>query len=290
MKNVCNYSLIRFMPYPDTGEFINLGLALLCPQTGFFDYLLETSKTRRITQFFPELTGHLIAFRKERRAVQSEMDRIHKLLQRAGEGMRLDLEAEQANQVFAGLLHAREGVFHYSPIRTVMADHPAECLQDLFHYYVRRNFTFHNDGNEEERIRKSVHDTLVRRELSSYFTRKIYMDEHVKVSLPFVHLREGRSICGIRPLNFDLMETQDIVAKGDRWKSRIDRLRDIPDHPSELLIVTKLPENVHSQRWRVAAEMMEELDLIEGLRCAVDREEEAKVLSFARRFVLAAHD
>ncbi|WP_122365762.1 DUF3037 domain-containing protein, partial [Pseudomonas syringae group genomosp. 3] len=25
MKYICNYSILRFLPYPETGEFVNIG-------------------------------------------------------------------------------------------------------------------------------------------------------------------------------------------------------------------------------------------------------------------------
>jgi hypothetical protein len=33
---VCNYAIARFRPYRETAEFVNVGVVLLCPPTGFF--------------------------------------------------------------------------------------------------------------------------------------------------------------------------------------------------------------------------------------------------------------
>lgn len=30
-KLICNYSVIRFLPYPETGEFVNVGILACCP-------------------------------------------------------------------------------------------------------------------------------------------------------------------------------------------------------------------------------------------------------------------
>lgn len=32
----CNYSVIRFLPYPESGELVNIGVVVNSPQTGFF--------------------------------------------------------------------------------------------------------------------------------------------------------------------------------------------------------------------------------------------------------------
>ncbi len=57
MKNrfICNFAVVRFLPYPETEEFVNIGVVLACPQTGLFDYTLEKRRRDRITHFFPEM-------------------------------------------------------------------------------------------------------------------------------------------------------------------------------------------------------------------------------------------
>src|SRR5439155_17447405 len=52
---VCNYAIARFRPYRESGELVNVGVALLCPQVDFFGYIFESRKHKRITDFFPEL-------------------------------------------------------------------------------------------------------------------------------------------------------------------------------------------------------------------------------------------
>ena len=37
-KLACNYTVLRFLPYTETGEFVNLGVALACPDLHWFDY------------------------------------------------------------------------------------------------------------------------------------------------------------------------------------------------------------------------------------------------------------
>ena len=43
-------------PHPEAGEFVNIGVALHSPETGFFDFkLLDAKRTSRVNGFFPEL-------------------------------------------------------------------------------------------------------------------------------------------------------------------------------------------------------------------------------------------
>ncbi len=50
-KTICNYAVIRFLPYPETEEFVNVGVILACPETRTIDYMLETRRRDRITGF-----------------------------------------------------------------------------------------------------------------------------------------------------------------------------------------------------------------------------------------------
>ena len=82
MKNkvACNYTVIRFLPYPETGEFVNLGIAMACPDMHWFDYRLETRRIDRITNFFPELKHNKAAFTEGRKLFRDELERIGKML------------------------------------------------------------------------------------------------------------------------------------------------------------------------------------------------------------------
>ena len=51
----CNYAVLRFLPYPETQEFVNIGVVLMCPELRWFDYRTETRRRDRVTGFFPEL-------------------------------------------------------------------------------------------------------------------------------------------------------------------------------------------------------------------------------------------
>src|SRR4051812_18233105 len=57
---VCNYAPVRFLPYREIGEFVNVGVVVHCPQTDHFIYrLVPLKRTGRVTKFFPELDPKL---------------------------------------------------------------------------------------------------------------------------------------------------------------------------------------------------------------------------------------
>lgn len=136
MKFACNYAIARFLPYAETGEFVNVGIALMCPESAFFDFLLAGT-SRRVTGFFPQLDPSIYGagleyFREELASLRDSLQR--KELRVAGGGF----EREYALGVFRELVKARESIFRFSPARTVLAEDPAACLKSLYVSYIER--------------------------------------------------------------------------------------------------------------------------------------------------------
>ena len=42
-KFAYRYAIVQFQPYSETGEFANVGVVLVCPETGFFDFKLQAA-------------------------------------------------------------------------------------------------------------------------------------------------------------------------------------------------------------------------------------------------------
>lgn len=127
---VCNYAVLRFLPYPETGEFVNLGVALHSPEIGFFDVLLE-SRMKRVTDFFPELDKE--SFSAAREAIAAELDRVKSLI---GKTRAPDL----GRRIFRDVVRPRESVFRFGEVRTVLTEDPKGLAAKLFAQYVSRQF------------------------------------------------------------------------------------------------------------------------------------------------------
>lgn len=54
-KVACQYAIVRFAPYVETGEFANVGVLMVAPRQPYFGFKLETRRHGRITRFFEEL-------------------------------------------------------------------------------------------------------------------------------------------------------------------------------------------------------------------------------------------
>ncbi len=129
---ICNYAVLRFRPYLETGEFINLGVVLFAGSVGFFGFRIETRQQRRVSEFFPELD--VAQFRLARARFRKEVLRVKELLV-APEST---LKAEERLGVFCELVRPRESVFRFTEVSTAMADDLEAKLEELFQRYVRR--------------------------------------------------------------------------------------------------------------------------------------------------------
>ena len=72
MTHAARYSIIRFLPYAETEEFANVGVAMFAPTARYFDFRLS-NKWRRIGAFFDTLDRRVFA--EGVRAFQEELAR-----------------------------------------------------------------------------------------------------------------------------------------------------------------------------------------------------------------------
>ena len=277
-KLACNYTILRFLPYAEPGEFVNLGVALACPDLHWFGYRLETRRLDRITDFFPELKQSKAAFVEGRKLFKDELDRVAKMMNDGKENtqLRFKEDAKLFNQVFLNLVRPREEVFCFSPPRTCLTEEPAAELERLFDFYVERGFA----------QRQEYQETLMTKRLRTVFSAKKIVDltEHTFTSdfchahFPFVRRTGDRYVRAIHPLDLDKVETPKIVEHADRWKNRLQRLKDVPEHPEQVLLVVRRPGA--GKQLDVCQQMCKELNAAGAI--LLPQEDKTEILKFAQ--------
>jgi len=277
-KVACNYTILRFLPYPEPGEFVNLGIAIACPNIHWFDYRMETRRLDRITDFFPELKPTKAAFIEGRKLFKAELDRVVELLNgdKDKDQLRFKEDAKLFNQVFLNLVRPREEIFCFSQPRTCLTENPKAELDRLFNFYVERGFAQHLEYQE----------TLMTKRLRKVFAAKKIVDltEHTFINdlchahFPFVRQVNNRYVRAIHPLDLDKVETPKIVEHADQWKNRLQRLNNVPDHPEKVLLVVRKP--TEGKRLDVCLQMCKELEQVNAL--LLPKEDETSILDFAQ--------
>jgi len=127
-QHACNYALLRFLPYPETGEFVNVGVVAHCAGLNWCGYAADDDDTRRVTQFFPAMVA--ADYQRQRKAIFEELERVRVLILKTN-------DTRLARDIFQELVRTRESVFRFGEIRTAITDNPAALVEQLCVLYVK---------------------------------------------------------------------------------------------------------------------------------------------------------
>ena len=133
----CHYSVARFRPYPETDEFVNVGVVLACPATGYFDFMRDESRhCERVGDFFPELDGNIYLA-----AMNAWEDSLKDWRNFPEDGKTFaDSDRRRLRDAFKDIVRPRDTILFYSAPRVILSDNPAATLKELFNAYVDRRF------------------------------------------------------------------------------------------------------------------------------------------------------
>ena len=191
---VCNYAIARFRPYRETGEFANVGVVLLCPEVDFFGYLFERHKYKRITDFFPELDSNI--FKAGLSGFLKELSRVTTRDNQAAQFVLRD-EVQARIAAFKEVVRTRETIFHFGEVATVLTTDPKAKLEELFDFYIKRQFA--SDREYQEVImRRRLADFLQKIKLAPLLQAgpEASGPTTYNVIVPFVHFQGKQATQG----------------------------------------------------------------------------------------------
>lgn len=265
MKNLaCRYSIIRFLPYQETGEFANVGVVLMCPETGYFDFKLQTRRYGRITDFFSELDSKV--YQESVKLFKLELERLKSYAQDQC------ADVEQRRKLFLALTHPREAIVKLTEARPRLTDNPERMLDQLFRYYVEREFSTHEyrDTIVARRV-KALVDSL---NLDRPFKPVTLGDEFVSGHFPLVQFVGDETVAKvIKPFALNHKEPSKIIQHGASWIDRVKRLRKKGYVPQNVLFAVEGPA-LNADKCQIAfreicRELSEEVTVVDS----VDRDQ-----------------
>jgi DUF3037 family protein len=268
-KLACRYATVRFLPYPETGEFANVGIVLACPAVGYFGFRLQRRRYGRITQFFEHLDAKI--YTQAICHFEQELARV-----KAAEGA--DRNADLLRAAFDALTHPREAILRFGERRAILARDPAQATDQLFARYVEHDFAQreHFELEMERRVQRLLREIPLR---APFRPDEIGNDE-IHARFPLVQTIDGRPAKVIKPLNLTQDEPNRIYDHGDRWISKTARLRRAALLPSDVLFMLKAPPKLAEKRYRAFADIRQQLG---GLGVVVaDEAEQIRILEFAQ--------
>lgn len=273
----CNFAIARFRPYRETGEFVNVGVVLLCPQLGYFGYSFERRKYKRITDFFPELEFDI--FKAGMDGMLKELSRLTAVETKTNDQLMLGAEARLRLAAFKELVRPREALFHFGEVGTLLAADPRAKLQELFDFYIKRQFA--RDREYQEIImRRRLAEFLQKENLARFYKQDQPIgDDSYRIVLPFVHYENTTARRAIKPLHLDKESPTDIYRHGDAWIASVRRLRQINCLPTDLLFAVKQPAS-SPKRQAASDEICRELQALDTHTVAFS--DTKSILDFAR--------
>ena len=273
-KYACQYAIVRFLPYLETGEFANVGVVMACPATGYFNFKL-LNRIRRITAFFEELDTGI--YRRAKSDFQQELQRIHHFLNpQNGEVKHPDF----VSNLFAELTRPREVMMRFEGVRVVMTDDPAQQIDDLFGYYVERHFA--TKAYQEQLLDKTVRKVLVEAKLNKQFqANTIGNTDSYHAKFPFVHFEDGHAVKAIKPLHLAHVDPAAIFDHGWAWVGKVQKLRALHVLPERVLFPVQGPAEADGERFDMFQEIIEKLAANDVQ--VVTTTEIEKIVAFARK-------
>jgi hypothetical protein len=253
-KFACQYALLRFRPFAETGEFANVGIVMLAPDARFFGFKL-LKKYGRITQFFQELDKKV--YLNGRQLFREELERFAAQLRKlALDGRKTVPDVRLAVDLFAEFVRHREAILQFDERRVVLADDPKAKLNALYDFYVERNFV--TKEYQERLLESSIRKLLLRAQVGENYRQVKLGDADFAVNFPFVRMAEGHVDRVIKPLYLAQNDTTKIITHGGQWVDKIRRLRKRQALPESVLFPVTAPA-MDTRAYRAFEEIREDL-------------------------------
>jgi hypothetical protein len=270
-RYACRYAIIRFVPFPETEEFVNIGIILACPSSGYFGFKLQQKKRHgRVTNFFPDIGRD--SYKQAIEMFSRELSRVQYIVHSDLKG-----SADEIRKLFDALIHPREALVQFSSPRARMADDPSRILDKLFGYYVDRNFVTpeYKETILERRIRNLVHAL----DLPKPFKAVELGDEFASANFPLVQEDGNRAVKAIKPFYLAQPEPSKIIAHGGLWVDRISRMRRRNTLPHALMFAIEAPAVEDEKRYAAYKEIRDDLKSLNVITVPAQADDE--IINFA---------
>ncbi|WP_295874433.1 DUF3037 domain-containing protein [uncultured Zhongshania sp.] len=275
-KLAAKYSIVRFAPYLETGEFANVGVVVYVPALGMLDFKLNTKSYGRVTSFFSELDRKV--YTQALKILKTDLERIKGVV---GIPAGYDIKQEREDYLgghFKELVRTRETIIQFSEPRVIACNNVRDALETTYNRYVERDFV--TKEYVETTIEKGLKNLLNRANLAERFHKENVGNELYRVSFPFVERSYKGAAKLIKPLHLAQDTPTKIIEHSDTWSSKVSRLVERQfAAPEKVLFVVAAPEaNAGALRLEAYEESIAQLG---RLGTIVQRGDDKGVISFA---------
>jgi hypothetical protein len=252
MKSPFSYVVLRYMHDVFTREFVNIGVVVFCPQTGFLQ-MKGLTRMKRALGLFPGMDRCSVL--KTLRFMESRFAAYLKSSQQS-----LPFETLDAASIAKAILPTDDSSLQWSAPGGGATGNPAQVLEELFERMVTRHEdkhpAFRRTDEEvwqpfETALRSRDHkilSSLHEQELAAGSFRHRFEHAWQPQQGP-LHL--------LLPLSFDLVDPSNIVDKAIGWNGRIHLLRKSAPDFKAFLLIGRPSDQTHESAYAEAKAVLE---------------------------------
>ncbi len=288
MNLVLNYAAIGFRPYPELGEFINVGIVAVEATSRYLGYRLNApQRTRRVAAAFPQLDlglykGGLKRLGRDLSALAIETNHWTDEARQVARNhpAQTDFLVADEADLFSRLVEPSGSPFFYASRGTLLCEDMEKSIASLYDRYVEHRHLTQADY-EEKQLTRDIRKLLQANRIGRFYREAPWVGTdayHVGIPLAFTPRGAETPEKAIKPLNLARSTPTPIYTYGDEWIAKVNRLKRVGRLPEDFLFVVKMPEDGEE---RVAAEEICEGLIREGVQVAEIGEAEA-IVAFAR--------
>lgn len=228
-----SYQILRYIPDQVTGEFVNVGMVLFCPETKYL-YAQMLEKSGRIKAVFPTvnnrmLMGRLAAFTKAIKNISSDQKSLNLI--------------KNIEEVTKCILAPDDSALQFSMVETGIDIN----IKNAFNYLYNRLITKYETPEPTKYLTDS---DVWRNEYKTYFKefedRKLLVSHKVKtkgkIEINFDYAIKNGKWNYLEPVTFDLSNKSNITDKVFRWMGKLEELGQ-SDESFNLYLLSKMPED-----------------------------------------------
>ena len=211
-----NFTVLRYVHDPLSGEFANVGLALFSPGQLGEKSIIRSRMRRtigRLRDMFPDLDRRAFVY-----AMQSIDRAFAKASKRPSHG-ELSLERVDALTFAKSVLPLDDSSLQWSPLGSGIASSIDEAFESLFERYVTRYDTKSAYRRSDEEVWRPVRQRLLDRNILVELAPKVIESSDDKVE--FQHAWKNGAWHVYEPLSLDLADSEGIYRKAHRWLGQL---------------------------------------------------------------------
>ena len=211
----CMYAVVRFMPFAETREFANVGIVVIAPKLGLYDFKLAPKTFNRVTKFFDDLDG--VVYKHAIEGFEEELNRIRNYL------VHNHIQGKSLVDYFKEITRTRESVLHFGEVGTMLTDNINVAVDKLFERLIGRNFTESKEYKEQQMIRVLKSQLTAKLPPGIRYTKQNLKADMYDIPVPLA-TRINDSYRIIRPLAFEQKNVLLAMEHGEAWVNRLKKL------------------------------------------------------------------